>query len=207
MSSEQIRMEAAQEPPASTDRSTPQAETANPEPKASATDHAARTKPTDPNLGDELRVFGKQMEALFQTARHSPRGKEIQQQLTAAWRDVERGINNAINSAQAADLKGTVTGTAQYAADEVQSGMARGLRSLNQWMAERVREAEERRRKREEEIARGATQGAADNEVQDRFGADEPVFGQGVTVPETPVHPASESPRQDEDNPIAERFQ
>jgi hypothetical protein len=125
---------------------------------------------------------------MFHTARTSTRGKELEQQLTAAWRDVEKGINHTITSAQATDLKGTVSGTAQYAADEVQGGLARGLRSFNQWLASKLDEIEERRKQREQAISNAATQGTGENEVTDRFGANEPVFGTGTNVPASPVH-------------------
>jgi len=160
---------------------------------------ATGAKTTDVNLGDELRVFGKQIESLFDSARNSPRGKEIQQQLTSAWRDVEKGVNSKINSAQATDIKGTVSGTAQYAADEVQNGMARGLHSLNTWMSQRMAESEARRKKKDEQAARDATGGKADDEVKDRFGSDETGFGEGFQVPPMPT-PGN-------DNPIGDRYE
>lgn len=154
-------------------------------------------KPPDVNLGDELRQFGKQIESLFDSARNSPRGKEIQQQLTTAWRDVERGINEKINSPQAADIKGTVSGTAQYAADEIQNGMARGLHSLNTWMSQRMQESDARRKKQDASGAPG-TAAKPEDEIKNRFGNEEPVFGHGVTVPEMPT--------PGKDNPIDDRF-
>jgi hypothetical protein len=177
MSTEQVRMEAPDTSSA--------ADEANAAPLNQSTETVeSLPKGSEPNLGEEFREFGKQIEGLFQTARTSPRGKEIQQQLTAAWRDVERGINNTFSSAQTADIKGTVTGTAQYAADELQGGLARGLHNLNLWMAQKAQEAEERRKKREAEISTTATMGTADNEVQDRFsGSEEPAIGEGLEVP------------------------
>lgn len=173
---------------------------------ASGTGGAGSAKTPDANLADELREFGKQIETMFQTARNSSRGKEIEMQLTAAWRDVEKGVNNAINKTQSSDIKGTVSGTAQYASDEVQSGLARGLHSLNQWMSQKSQEAEARRKKREADIAAGATMGTAENEVTDRFGSDAPVFGQGVQVPAVQVNVTPDPKALDADNPLADRF-
>lgn len=189
MSTEEIRTEAAQ--PA------PEASTENP---ADAT-----PKGTDPNLADELREFGKQIEGLFNTARTSPRGKEIEQQLTSAWRDVEKGVNAAITKAQTSDISGTVQGTGKYAAEEVQGGLARGLRSLNQWLAGKKNEIDESRKQREADASYAATHGTADNEVADRFD-NGPVFGKDLHVPEAPVHVTPDEGAVNADNPAADRF-
>lgn len=196
MSTEEARMDPAPGPEPQTTHTT----------NETATGGNAGTKPADTVLADELREFGKQIEAMFRTARTSTRGKEIEGQLTAAWRDVERGVNTAINKAQSSDLKGTVQGTAQYAADEVQLGLARGLKSLNQWLAQRMREAEERRKKREAAESAAAMGGNADNEVADRFGNDLPVFGQDVRVSPAPTNITPDPNATDADNPIADRF-
>lgn len=156
------------------------------------------TKPTDAVLADELREFGKQLEALFHTARTSTRGKEIEAQVTAAWRDMEKGVNNAINKAQSSDIKGTVTGTAQYAADEVQTGLAKGLKNLNVWLSQKRTEMEERRKAREASGAGAAKM--AEDDVTDRFDS-EPVFGQDLHVPIK-----SDPNATTEENPIADRF-
>lgn len=161
-------------------------------------------KTTDAVLADELREFGKQIEALFHTARTSTRGKEIETQLTAAWRDMEKGVNNAINKAQSSDIKGTVTGTAQYAADEVQTGLAKGLKNLNQWLAQKRNEMEERRKAREAAAASGVKM--AEDDVTDRFDNNEPVFGEDVHVPAADVEIKPETDSAIPDNPIADRF-
>jgi hypothetical protein len=189
MSTEEIRTEAAQ----------PEAEA-----KSENTAGAA-PKAADPNLADELREFGKQIEGLFNTARTSPRGQEIQQQLTTAWRDVEKGVNGAIAKAQSSDISGTVQGTGKYAADEVQSGLARGLRSLNQWMAGKRNQVEESRKKHEADASYAATHGSHDNEVADRFD-NGPVFGKDLHVPEAPVHVTPDEKAVNAENPIADRF-
>lgn len=186
MSTEEARMDPAGEP-------APEVKT---EPGTGA---SADTKTTDAVLADELRVFGKQIEAMFQTARTSSRGKEIETQLTAAWRDVEKGVNNAINKAQSSDIKGTVQGTAQYASDEIQSGLARGLKNLNQWLSQKLNETDERRKARE--AAGGEAGKMAEDEVADRFAGDAPVFGQDTQVPMKP-----DPEGLTKDNPIADRF-
>jgi hypothetical protein len=186
MSTEEARMDPAGGP----------ASEVNTEPGTGAN---AGTKTTDAVLADELREFGKQIEAMFQTARSSTRGKEIETQLTAAWRDVEKGVNNAINKAQTSDLKGTVQGTAQYASDEIQSGLARGLKNLNQWMSQKISDAEERRKARE--AAGGGSAKMAEDDVADRFGNDAPVFGKDLNVPMKP-----DPEGFTKDNPIADRF-
>src|SRR5262249_24754824 len=155
-------------------------------------------KASDPDLAKELREFGKQIEAMFQTARTSSRGKEVEGQLTSAWRDVEKGVNTGINRAQSSDVKGTVQGTAQYAADEIQNGMARGLKGLNQWLDQKRTNVETKRKAREATAAAGGKM--AEDEVQDRFSGDDPVFG-GVEVPPAPVQIKPEPP---EDNPVSD---
>lgn len=194
MSTDEIRTEAAQ--PAAE----PQNETNMP-PQGDS----GAAKSADPNLADELREFGKQIEGLFNTARTSPRGQEIEKQLTAAWRDVETGVNAAINKAQNSDVKATVQGTAQYATDEMQGGLARGLRSLNQWMSGKITQADENRKKREAEASDAATHGTADNGVADRFD-NGPVFGKDLHVPEAPVHVTPDSNATNADNPVSDRF-
>lgn len=161
------------------------------------------TRTADVILADELREFGKQIEALFHTARTSTRGQEIETQLTAAWRDVEKGVNGAITKAQGSDVKATVQGTAQYAADEVQTGLAKGLKNLNQWLAQKRMETEEQRKTREANAAAGGKM--SEDEVADRFDNDEPVF-EGVDVPATPVEIKPDPAPLTEDNPIGDRF-
>jgi Skp family chaperone for outer membrane proteins len=180
----------------------PEQPTETPQPESGG---APTSKPNEPNLADELREFGKQIENMFQAVRTSPRGKEVEQQLTAAWRDVEKGINTAIAKAQSSDIKGTVQGTAQYAADEAQSGLARGLRSLNQWMAQKLRQIDENRKKREAEASYAATHASAVDEVAERFN-NAPVFGKDIHVPAAPIPAPPGESAGAADNPIADRF-
>lgn len=193
MSTEEARMDPAGAP-------TPD------EAAAAGTGASGSAKTTDAVLADELREFGKQLEAMFHTARTSPRAQEIETQLTAAWRDVEKGVNNAINQAKSSDIKGTVQGTAQYAADEIQTGLAKGLKNLNQWLSQKRNEAEERRKAREAAESAAATSGSADNQVADRFGNDAPVFGQDMHVPAAPIRVTPDADALNQDNPIADRF-
>jgi hypothetical protein len=113
---------------------------------------------------------------------------------------VEKGVNSAITKAQSSDLKGTMQGTAQYAADEIQSGLARGLKTLNQWMLQKRNEMEERRKAREANESAATVGGTMENDVADRFGADTPAFGQDLQVPIKPVEPSPE-------NPVTDRFE
>jgi hypothetical protein len=191
MSTEEARMDPASGPTTETTTEAPNASTG--------------AKTADAVLADELREFGKQLEGLFQTARTSPRAKEVEAQLTSAWRDVEKGVNNAINKAQSSDWKGTVQGTAQYAAEEIQTGLAKGLKNLNQWMSQKRSEMDEKRRAREAAEAAAATSGTTDNQVADRF-SNEPVFGQGVDVPAVPFEIRPDADKLDQDNPITDRF-
>lgn len=188
MSTEEARMDPAGGPAPETTHTT-EAETGS----------TTGAKTADAILADELREFGKQIEALFHTARTSTRGQEIETQLTAAWRDVEKGVNTAINKAQSSDLKGTVQGTAQYAADEVQTGLAKGLKNLNQWLSQKRTETEESRKARQATAAAGGKM--SDDDITDRFSGDEPVFGQDINIPIKP----DPAPLTD-DNPIADRF-
>lgn len=200
MSTEEARMEPV---------SNPEPQVANPEPKPVPEPGAgstAGTKTLDPVLVDELREFGKQIEGLFQTARTSTRGKELEAQLTSAWRDVEKGVNDAIAKAQSSDIKGTVQGTAHYASDEVQTGLARGLKNLNLWMAQKRTDADERRKKREAAESAAAMGGTADNEVADRFGGDQPTFNANLNIPPITIHGTTEAKPTNQDNIVADRF-
>lgn len=205
MSTEQVRMEpvGGATPDTTTENNLVGATAATTEAIAPA---APVAKAADTVLADELREFGKQIEAMFHTARTSTRGKEIESQLTAAWRDVEKGVNTAITKAQSSDFKGTVQGTAQYAADEIQTGLARGLKTLNQWMSEKRNEMEERRKAREAAESAAAMKGTMENDVADRYSGDAPVFGQGVQAPNPPVEINPDPPAMTGDNPIADRF-
>jgi|GEM_PF-2364482 len=166
------------------------------------------TKTPEVNLFDELRAFGKHLEAIVNTARTSPRAQEFEHQFTSTWRDVERGINKTINKAQTTDLKDTITGTAQYAADEVQGGLARGLHTVNQWMSQKIREAEERQRKMEQSITNKATDPTTDNEIEDRFSGNDPVFGEGLQVPAAPVQVTPDpNAAENPESLITERFE
>jgi hypothetical protein len=108
-------------------------------------------KTTELNLAEEFREFGKQLAALLQTVRESPRAKEVEQQVTHAMREMERQVNEALATtrerAQAQDWKGTIKGTATTAADETQRGLARGLHALNERMAKTTQDMEQSRSK------------------------------------------------------------
>ena len=122
-----------------------------PEPAPPTGQAGQETKMPEPNLADEFREFGKQLTALLQTVRESPRAKEIEQQVTHALREMERQVNEAMASArektQAQDWQGTIKGAATTAADETQRGLARGLRSINERMAKAAQDMEQSRSK------------------------------------------------------------
>ncbi len=100
----------------------------------------------EPNLSDEFREFGRQLAALLKTVRESPRAKEIEQQVTQAMREMEREVNQAMETArvraQQQSFKDTLKGAAATAADEAQRGLAKGLRVVNEKMAQTVQEAQ-----------------------------------------------------------------
>lgn len=160
--------------------------------------------PNELNLAAELRLFGKHLETAFNTARTSPRAQEIQQQLTSAWHDVEKGVNTTITQVKTADVKSTVTSTAQTATDEVHGRLARGLHGLNQWMEQKLSETEERRKAKEPATS---TESKSDDEIQDRFGGNDPVFGEGLNVPIEPLSTAEEpNPANSAETIVTERF-
>jgi hypothetical protein len=109
------------------------------------------TKAPELSLAEEFREFGRQLTALLQTVRESPRAKEIEQQVTHAMREMERQVNEALagahEKAQAQDWKGTIKGAATTAADETQRGLARGLHALNERMAKAAQDMEQSRSK------------------------------------------------------------
>lgn len=100
----------------------------------------------EPNLSDEFREFGKQLTALLKSVRESPRAKEIEQQVTQAMREMEREVNQAMETArvraQQQNLKDTLKGAAATAADEAQRGLAKGLRVVNEKLAQTVQETQ-----------------------------------------------------------------
>jgi hypothetical protein len=110
---------------------------------------ADETKGPELSLAEEFREFGRQLAALLQTVRESPRAKEIEQQVTHAMREMERQVNEALatgrEKAQAQDWKGTIKGAATTAADETQRGLARGLHTLNERMAQAAQDMERSR--------------------------------------------------------------
>ncbi len=101
---------------------------------------------TESGLSEEFRVFGKNLNALLHALRESRQAKEIETEVTQAFREVEHEVTEAMTTARQRmkdqDLKGTLKGAAQTATDETVRGLARGLRLVNDRMTRMVQETE-----------------------------------------------------------------
>lgn len=117
----------------------------------SATEPKGEGQAPEVSLTDEVREFGKQLSALIQTALESPTVKEVEQQVTQAMHEAERGLNEVVATvrakAQSDDWKEQLKTAATTAADETQRGLAQGLRALNEHMARAVTESAKGRAK------------------------------------------------------------
>lgn len=169
-------------------------------------------KAPEVSLEQELRELGKQIQALLFTVRSDPRTKEIEVQVTSAMRDAERQVAEALSTLrkefEAGKVQEKVKGTAAGTAEQMETGLARGLHGINQRMAKFVQETEDARSRREAGISREATSGTADNEVADRFGDQAPVFGEGMHVPSpgTPPEPLAPQAGGTSETLVTERF-
>lgn len=112
---------------------------------------AAGPKTAEPNLADELHEFGNQLVAVLRATRESARTKDLEQQVTSAMKDVEKQVNESWKAVkgkvQPGNVPGTIKGTATTAADEVQAGLARGMRGVNERLAKMAKDAETSRAK------------------------------------------------------------
>ncbi len=107
---------------------------------------ATAPQSAEASLSEEFRVFGKNLTALLHALRESRQAKEIETEVTQAFRDVEHQFTEAMNTAQQRlkeqNLKDTLVGAAQTASDETARGLAKGLRMVNERMAKMVQETE-----------------------------------------------------------------
>lgn len=205
MSTDEARGETVSVPPAA---ETPTGAGAETTASGAPTTEAGVPEPQG-NLAQELRELGKQIQAILLTVRNDPRAREVEQQVSSAMRDAERQVAEALSTVrkdmESGKLQEKVRGTAAVTADQVESGLAHGLRGINQRMAKFVQDTEQARKQSEANISDNATSGAADNEVTDRFGKEEPVFGEGLNVPPAPRPPPAAEGGPTE-SLIAERF-
>lgn len=165
------------------------------------------TRTQEPNLAGELRELGKQIQAMLSTVRADPRAKEVELQVTNAMRDAEKQVAEALSTLrremESGRVKDQLKGTAGTAAEQVETGLARGLHGMNERIAKFVQESEQTRKQREATRAQAPASGTPDDEVADRFDKDEPVFGQGMHVPapDVQVNPTPMTPNEQTGTP------
>jgi hypothetical protein len=108
-------------------------------------------QPQPVDLAQELRELGEQIKKAFAVAREHPKTKEVEQQITKALRDIEVELQRAVKSAQEHEqikhageqVKQTAQSVKESGAiDDIVSGIAKGVRALNEQIRKAVEEAE-----------------------------------------------------------------
>ncbi len=103
------------------------------------------------DLGQELRELGRQLQEALRVAREHPHTKEFEQQVSKAVKDLGVELDRALKSAQTNDqvhkVGEQVKQTAQAiqasgAKEDIERGLAAGLRALNEQIARAIAEAE-----------------------------------------------------------------
>lgn len=105
------------------------------------------------DLAQELRELGEQIKRAFVVAREHPKTKEVEQEITKAFNDLQAEIQRALKTAQENEsLKKAgeqVKQTAQAikesnAPDDLARGIAKGVRALNDQIRKAIEEAEKK---------------------------------------------------------------
>ncbi len=103
------------------------------------------------DLAQELREFGRQLQEALRVAREHPQTREIEHQVSKAVADLGTELDRALKQAQTnehiAKVGEQVKQTAQAikasgAKEDVERGLAAGLRALNEQIARAIAEAE-----------------------------------------------------------------
>ncbi len=108
-------------------------------------------QPTEFDLAQELRELGEQIKRALQVAREHPQTKEFERQVTQAVRDLstetERVITNARADERVQKAKAQVEDLAQSvreggARQDIERGLAKGVRALNEQIRQAIEDAE-----------------------------------------------------------------
>ncbi len=112
-------------------------------------------KPDELSLVQELRELGRQIKDAVRVAREHPQTKEFERQVNQAVNDLSADIDRAVRSAQG-DEKVQKAGTqVKQAADslrgstagqDIERGLAKGMRALNEQIRRAITEAEKQSR-------------------------------------------------------------
>ncbi len=108
-------------------------------------------KPQPSDLGEELRELGRQLLEALRVAREHPQTREFEHQVSKAVADLgtelDRALKQAQNNEHIHKVGDQVKQTAQAikasgAKEDVERGLAAGLRALNEQIAKAIAEAE-----------------------------------------------------------------
>ncbi len=112
-------------------------------------------KPEEPSLAQELRELGRQLKEAIRVAREHPQTKEFERQVSQAVNDLSADIDRAVHSAQRDDHVQKVGGQVKQAAQsfkesgagqDIERGLAKGMRALNEQIRRAITEAEKQPR-------------------------------------------------------------
>jgi uncharacterized membrane-anchored protein YjiN (DUF445 family) len=112
-------------------------------------------KPEDVSLAQELRELGRQIKEAVRVAREHPQTKEFERQVTQAVNQLGVDIDRAIRSAQRDEKvqkagtqvkQAAETFTASSAGQDIERGLAKGMRALNEQIRRAIVEAEKQSR-------------------------------------------------------------
>ncbi len=108
-------------------------------------------KPEELSLAQELRELGRQIKEAVRVAREHPQTKEFERQVAQAVNQLSVDIDRAIRSAQRDEKvqkagtqvkQAAQTFTASGAGQDIERGLAKGTRALNEQIRRAIAEAE-----------------------------------------------------------------
>ncbi len=117
-------------------------------------------KPEDLSLAQELRELGRQIKEAVRVAREHPQTKEFERQVAQAVNQLSADIDRALRSAQRDEKvqkagtqvkQAAQTFTASGAGQDIERGLAKGTRALNEQIRRAIAEAEKQPRPSGEE--------------------------------------------------------
>ena len=111
-------------------------------------------EPQRVELAQELHELGEQIKKALLVARDHPKTKEVENQVTQALRDLSAEIERALKSEPVKQASDQVKQTAQTvkqsgAVEDIASGIAKGVRALNDQIRKAIEEAEKTQPKNE----------------------------------------------------------
>ncbi|CAG0942378.1 hypothetical protein ANRL1_00923 [Anaerolineae bacterium] len=113
-------------------------------------------QPQDFNLAQELRDLGEHLTQLLRVARDHPQTKEFERQVSQAVKDLGEQIDRAMKTAKEDErVKNAETQVRQFAQsvkeggakDDIERGLAKGVRALNEQIRRAIEDAEKTSKK------------------------------------------------------------